>query len=155
MHEISSDIIDYQGLIIYEISNMKFCSNIMDVSNIIQTTRLDFAPDYLEKTITKVTINNIEFPLVNIQLLLKLNKIKISSNNRLLFYESEDVHFLFLVEKIHHIVSVNQESNGIKIREKGSIDLDYIAGAIDLDGSETLILDLEKIGNDFKDELGI
>ena len=153
MHNLEQDIKTYPGLIVYEISHLRFCSNIAAIKILVKPHEVQIDESYPERVFSELKLERTRYPLVNIPLLLNLKKTILTDNSRLLLYDSDTTNFFFVVDKIFHIVTSGSNFKEAEIIKKPSLKSDYLAGAINFENSEQTILDMEKIGEAIKSKI--
>jgi hypothetical protein len=149
MPDLASDITSFQGIITYEISKLKFFTNIIKISHNLKLEYVDFPSDFLQREYVKVQMEEMQYLLVNVPKILNLKRFKFTEKSRILFYDYEDIRFFFPVSKINHMMTVdNNFRESVKI-VKPSYRSEYVSGAMIIDEVEFLRLDLDKIGKKF------
>lgn len=146
MCTLEQDIKTYPGLIVYEISSLRFCSNIASINNLVKLNQVNILADYYERVFTEIVVNEKTYPLVNMQLLLKLRRQDLTDSSRLLLYDSETTKYFFIANRIFHIVTCESKFREAPLISKPTIRSEYIAGAIMFEDTEQHIIDMEKVG---------
>ncbi len=149
MPENYNEIQNAQGLIIYEISDQKFCTDIAKINNILKMKFVELPENFSKNISTKIIIDDYQFHLLNLSKLLRLKEKPISEKTRLLLFDYSNVKFYFMVDQIHHIVIHDAQFKDTEEVIKPQLHNDFLIGAIDFENSEVSILDLEKIGRSF------
>ena len=149
MPDLASDISSFQGIITYEISKLKFFTNIIKISHNLKLEYVDFPKDFLQREYVKVNMEEMEYYLINVPLLLKLKKFKFTEKSRILFYDYNNIRFFFPVSKINHMMTVDNKFRESTKIVKPSYKSEYVPEAMIIEDSEFLRLDLEKIGRRF------
>lgn len=149
MLENENEIKNAQGLIIYEISKRKFCTDIAKINNILKMKYVELPETYNKSLVSKIIVDDYLYHLINISKLLILNQESLSEKTRLLLYDADGLKFYFLVDQIHHIVIHDTYYKDTEEILEPQLKSKYIKGTINFENSEVIILDLEKIGNEF------
>ena len=146
------DISAYKGLIIYEIANRKFCADLLKISNIFKLDEIVFPPEFYSNIVSTLHIQNKKFPLINLSLLLDLDTNSISNFSRLLLYEGNSHKYFFLSGKIHHMVTIDRKFLETVDEIEPSLKSEYVYGAVKLENEEVIMLDFEKIFEEYLSE---
>jgi purine-binding chemotaxis protein CheW len=149
MLENENEIKNAQGLIIYEISKRKFCTDIAKINNILKMKYVELPETFHKSIVSKIIVDDYLYNLINISKLLNLNEESISEKTRLLLYDSDELKLYFLVDQIHHIVIHDTYYKDTEEISEPMIKSKYIKGTVNFENSEVIILDLEKIGTEF------
>jgi chemotaxis signal transduction protein len=138
----SIDLID--GIIVFIISEIKFCIDIKYVSKIL-------VPDVEYSVITinkidnvKLMSNNEIIPIINLHTSYGLTIPQENSNNRLFLVDYENNRIAFLVDEVKEILTINK---GIQdsLKFVPITDKPYLTGRINYEGESILFPDLGKI----------
>jgi chemotaxis signal transduction protein len=143
----SFDLID--GIIVFIISEIKFCIDIKYVSKI-------FAPEDEYSVIklnkidnVKLMSNNEMIPLINFHTFYGLTIPRENSNNRLFLLDYENHRIAFLVDRVKEFITINKDVQD-SLRFVPVTDKPYLTGRVNYEGETILIPDLDKIISDQK-----
>jgi chemotaxis signal transduction protein len=131
------------GLVVFEISEMEFCTDIKNVSAIINPNEIN-QPSLFAAKDPKIQINDLIIPIIDIHNYFGVeHKVK-TKDNRIVLVEFQDKVFGFLVERVKEIFSM---SKGFKSKLKflTGYENDYLLGKLIFEGREFLIPDFSKI----------
>ena len=131
------------GLVVFEISEMEFCTDIKNVSAIINANEIN-QPSLFAAKDPKIQINDLIIPIINIHNYFGVEHKAKSKDNRIVLVEIQDKVFGFLVERVKEIFSM---SKGFKNKLKFSTgyENDYLLGKLIYEGRQFLIPDFSKI----------
>jgi chemotaxis signal transduction protein len=138
----SFDLID--GIIVFTISEMKFCIDIKYLSKILVPE-----DEYSVTTVNnldsvKIISNNEMIPLINFHTFYGLTIPQENSNNRLFLLDYENNRIAFLVDEVKEILTINK---GIQdsLKFVPITDQPYLTGRVNYEGETILFPDLGKI----------
>ena len=131
------------GLVVFEISEMEFCTDIKYISAIINPNELN-QPNILNTKDPKIQINDLIIPIIDIHKFFDVAHKSKSSDNRVILVEIQDKVFGFFVERVKEIFSM---SKGFKSKLKFSAgnESDYLLGKLNYESRQLLIPDFSKI----------
>lgn len=153
MPEKYNEIKNAQGLIIYEISQRKFCTDIAKINNIMKMKFVELPENFSKGIVSKIIIDDYQFHLFNLSKLLSLHNEPLTEKNRLLLYDYDKIKFYFLVDQVHHIVIHDTYYRDTEEIIEPQLKSEFLKGTIRFENSEIGILDLAKIGNEFLPKL--
>lgn len=133
------------GLVVFEISDKEFCTDIRNVSAIINPNELNQLS--LSSKDPKIQINDLIIPIIDIHKLFGADHKSKSKDNRIILVEIQDKVFGFFVERVKEIFSM---SKGFKSKLKFSTghENDYLLGKLDYESRQLFIPDFSKIAMD-------
>ncbi|MDR3666839.1 MAG: chemotaxis protein CheW [Ignavibacteriaceae bacterium] len=131
------------GLVVFEISEMEFCTDIKNVSAIINPNELN-QPGLFANSEPKIQINDLIIPIIDIHHFFGVKHKERSKDNRIILVEIQDKVFGFFVERVKEIFSM---SKGFKNKMKFSTgyENDYLLGKLIYESRQFLIPDFSKI----------
>jgi chemotaxis signal transduction protein len=131
------------GLVVFEISEMEFCTDIKNVSAIINPNELN-QPSLFNSKDPQIQINDLIIPIIDIHKFFGVEHKSKSKDNRIVLVEIQDKVFGFFVECVKEIFSM---SRGFKSKLKFStgFDNDYLLGKLNYESRQLLIPDFDKI----------
>lgn len=134
------------GLVVFEISETEFCTDIKNVSAIINPNEIN-QPGLFDSKEPKIQINDLTIPIINIHKLFGVEQKSKSKDNRIILVEYQDKVFGFFVERVKEIFSM---SKGFKNKLKFSTgyENDFLLGKLSYENRQLLIPDFNKISSD-------
>jgi chemotaxis signal transduction protein len=131
------------GLVVFEISEMEFCTDIKNVSAIINPNEIN-QPSLFDTKDPKFQINDLMIPIVEFHRFFSIKPKSKSKDNRIVLVEIQEQVFGFFVDRVKEIFSM---SKGFKSKLKFSSgdENEYVIGKLDYDNRQLLIPDLNKI----------
>ena len=138
----SFDLID--GIIVFIISEIKFCLDIKYVSKIL-VPEVEYSVITINKIDNvKLMSNNEMIPLINFHTIYGLTIPQENSNNRLFLLDYENHRIAFLVDRVKEIITINK---GIQDSLKfiPITDKPYLTGRVIYEGETILCPNLGKI----------
>ena len=131
------------GLVVFEISEMEFCTDIKNVSAIINPNEIN-QPSLFAADDPKIHINDLVIPIIDIHNFFGVEHKSKSRDNRIVLVEIQDKVFGFFVERVKEIFSM---SKGFKSKLKFSTgyENDYLLGKLIYESRQFLIPDFSKI----------
>ena len=138
----SFDLID--GIIVFIISEMKFCIDIKYLSKILVPEDGYSVTTVNKLDNVKIMSNNEMIPLINFHTFYGLTIPQEDHNNRLFLLDYENHKIAFRVDKVKEIISINK---GIQdsIKFIPITDKPYLTGRVKYEGETILLPDLGKI----------
>jgi purine-binding chemotaxis protein CheW len=133
------------GLVVFEISDMEFCTDIKNVSAIINPDELN-QPSLFAATDPKIQINDLIIPIIDIHKFFGVEHKSKSKDNRIVLVEINDKVFGFLVESVKEIFSMSKGFKS-KLKYSNGYENDYLLGKLDYESRRLLIPDFSKIAN--------
>jgi chemotaxis signal transduction protein len=134
------------GLVVFAISEMEFCTDIKNVSAIINPNELN-QPSLFDSREPKIQINDLIIPIIDIHKYFGVEPKSSSKDNRIILVENQDKVFGFFVERVKEIFSM---SKGFKSKLKLSkgYDNDFLLGKLNYEGRQLFIPDFNKIASE-------
>ena len=131
------------GLVVFEISEMEFCTDIKNISAIINPIEINQTSLFESKN-PKFQINDLIIPIVEFNRFFSVKHKSKSKDSRIVLVEIQDQVFGFFVDRVKEIFSM---SKGFKSKLKFSIgnENEYIIGKLDYENRQLLIPDFNKI----------
>ena len=131
------------GLVVFEISEIEFCTDIKNISAIINPNELN-QPSLFAAKEPKIQINDLIIPIIDIHKYFGVEHKSKSMDNRIVLVEIQDKVFGFFVERVKEIFSM---SKGFKSKLKFSTgyENDYLLGKLNYESRQLLIPDFGKI----------
>lgn len=132
------------GLVIFELSGKEFCSDIRDISAIINPAELRKTSWLESQKNYSIKINNLSIPLINLYEIFGLKKIDGDGEKRILVMEVKNSMFGFYVEKVKEVLTSNKEFlqkiNFIPYEGKANI-----SGVLTYEGRKLFLPDFKKL----------
>jgi chemotaxis signal transduction protein len=138
----SFDLID--GIIVFIISEIKFCIDIKYVSKIM-TPEVGYSVITINKIDNvKLMSNNEMIPLINFHTFYGLTVPQENRNNRLFLLDYENHRIAFLVDRVKEIITINKDIQD-SLKFVPITDKPYLIGRVNYEGETILFPDLGKI----------
>jgi chemotaxis signal transduction protein len=138
----SFDLID--GIIVFIISEIKFCIDIKYVSKIM-TPEVGYSVITINKIDNvKLMSNNEMIPLINFHTFYGLTVPQENRNNRLFLLDYENHRIAFLVDRVKEIITINKDIQD-SLKFVPITDKPYLTGRVNYEGETILFPDLGKI----------
>jgi chemotaxis signal transduction protein len=134
------------GLVVFEISEMEFCTDIKNVSAIINPNELN-QPSLFDSHEPKIQINDLIIQIIDIHKFFGVAHKSNSKDKRIIIVENQDKTFGFFVERVKEIFSM---SKGFKSKLKFSTgdENEFLLGKLNYEGRQLFIPDFSKIASD-------
>lgn len=135
-----------QGLLIFEINDREYCSDIKNISAILKLS--EAYNGYSGRNDGKISFNNVTFKLLEIGAVLNNHPPSMSMNSRIILFETFGKQFGFLVDKIIEIITTDS------IFLDTSLDLfpdskeEFISGELIMQARKIFFIDFEKISKE-------
>jgi purine-binding chemotaxis protein CheW len=131
------------GLVVFEISEIEFCTDIKNVSAIINPNELN-QPNLFASKDPKIQINDLIIPIINIHKFFSIEHKSKSKDNRIVLLEIQDKVFGFFVDRVKEIFSMSKGFKS-KLKFSNSNENDYLLGKLNYESRQLLIPDFGKI----------
>jgi chemotaxis signal transduction protein len=131
------------GLIVFEISEIEFCTDIKNVSAIINPNELN-QPSLSSSKDPKIQINDLIIPIINIHKFFGVEYKSKSKDNRIVLVETQDKVFGFFVDRVKEIFSMSKGFKS-KLKFTTSHENNYLLGKLNYESRQLLIPDFGKI----------
>lgn len=130
------------GLVVFEISEMEFCTDIKAISAIINPSELN-QPGLFSTNDPKIQINDLVIPIVDFYKFFGVGHKYGSKDIRIVLVEIQDQVFGFFVDRVKEIFSMSKGFIS-KLKFSSSNENDYLIGKLDYENRQLLIPDLGK-----------
>ena len=131
------------GLVVFEISEMEFCTDIKNVSAIINPNEIN-QPSLFASKNPKIQINDLVIPIIDIHNYFGFEHKSQSKDTRIVLVEIQDKVFGFLVERVKEIFSMSKGFKS-KLKFSAGYENDYLLGKLIYESRQFLIPDFGKI----------
>jgi chemotaxis signal transduction protein len=135
------------GLVVFALGSKEYCTDIKDISAIINPNELKEAID-LQSDKPFIRINNLQIPILNLH---KHYGLKVSGSDedkRILAIEIDDDIFGFLVDKVKEIFTMSKDFK--EKLEFFPVEKElYLAGVMKYEGRSLYLPDFKKLYKDF------
>lgn len=131
------------GLLVFEINNQEFCSDMRFVTAILS---LKEAASNSSKTLkSKVKFNGDNYRLINIYKILNYNAVKQKSDMRIILFDIFQNKFGFMVDKVSEILTTEKIFINKSLDMILSSKIKFIKGYLIFENRKILLLDFERI----------
>ena len=131
------------GLVVFEISEIEFCTDIKNVSAIVNPNELNQPSLYTSKN-PKIQINDLIIPIIDIHKYFGVEHKSKTRDNRIVLVEIQDKVFGFFVERVKEIFSMSKGFKS-KLKFSSGYENDYLLGKLNYENRQLLIPDFSKI----------
>jgi chemotaxis signal transduction protein len=133
------------GLVIFEIDISEFCVDIKDVAAILNPNELDKFEEIYDQKSSKLMLENMDIPIVDLHNYFELPKHEIMRDTRLLLLEFNNKKFGFFVERIKEIITVDKEFKNDILKFYPDDKGEYLIGTLKYEGKSLAMPDYLKI----------
>ncbi|MDR3609528.1 MAG: chemotaxis protein CheW [Ignavibacteriaceae bacterium] len=134
------------GLVVFEISEMEFCTDIKNVSAIINPNELN-QPSLFDSHEPKIQINDLIIQIIDIHKFFGVEHKSNSKDKRIIIVENQDKTFGFFVERVKEIFSMSKGFKS-KLKFSTSDENEFLLGKLNYEGRQLFIPDFSKIASD-------
>jgi|YelNatPaOPRAMG01_1025707.scaffolds.fasta_scaffold00839_5 chemotaxis signal transduction protein len=96
---------EIKGLLIYEMGDMEFCSDVKDVVAVVKTNEVKRLAQ-LDYT-SRIEYNKMSFRLIDLHKIYGLKSLKISKDMRIILHEMYGKRFCFRVDRVKEILTTD------------------------------------------------
>jgi purine-binding chemotaxis protein CheW len=133
------------GLVVFEISDLEFCTDIKNVSAIINPVELNQTSLFDDKD-PCIKINDLVISVIDLHKMLKVEHKIISKDSRILLMEVEEKVFGFIVERVKEIFSMSKGFKS-KLKFSSSYDNEFLLGKLIYESRQLFVPDFGKIAS--------
>ncbi len=131
------------GLLIFEISNQEFCSDMRFVTAILNLK--EAASNLSRMPKSEIQFNDDKYKLINIYKTLNYNTVKQKNDTRIILFDIFQTRFGFLVDKVSEILTTEKIFINKSLDMILSSRIKYIKGYLIFENRKILLLDFERI----------
>ena len=135
---------EIQGLLIFGISNKEFCTDIKNLKTVIKIAETKFKDEFKDE----VYFDDRLFKIIDIQKMLKIRLEELTTNTRIILFETFGKMFGFFVDRIIEIITTDTIFKQQYLDMIPSSKEDYISGELIIEKRKILMLDFEKISKE-------
>ena len=143
---------EIKGLLIYEMGDMEFCSDVKDIVAVVKTNEVRQL--IKQDSSSSIEYNKMEFKLIDLHKIYGLRPLNASKDVRVIFHEMYGKRFCFKVDLVKEILTtdiifIEKSLDIIPSKEKNYINsiLKYKSRKIYIPGFEQISKELEKLSN--------
>jgi len=129
------------SLITFKLGGETFCSDMQNISQIIDPAELDHVPDSND---LYVSLGNIKIPIIDLHKIAGFKQINISKDNRIIVIEIDHNLFGIWVEKVDNIYTLDHESE-LEPEVNGFEKTSYLKGILRFKKQKMFLLDLRRL----------
>jgi Chemotaxis signal transduction protein len=145
MEDLSIDVENFTGLVIFSIDDWEFCINFQDVLLILRGDEIKHVDSIKATVHLREEGKSTEFLLLNFASYFGLKERSLNSNTRMLFVQHKGNEYGFYVDSIKEIITTDKDFVRNKLEFISISGTDYIKGLIKFENRTFLFPDYDKI----------
>lgn len=153
MSKINNLLEEIRDIIVFEISNIDYCTFIKDITAIINPT-LKYSSNNFKSELSNIYFEGIDIPVYNLSKILNNNYIPIDDHSRVFVIEMGGQKYGFLVNRIKEIISIDKNYSNINLNftKRNDENKTFYSGILDFEGSKYKMLDCSKVVDHFSEK---
>ena len=149
----NSAVEELMQIVTFNISNEKFCVDILKVKEIIRMVNITEVPNTPYFVDGVINLRGKVIPIINIRSKFGLPRIEYDSSTRIIVFELESKHIGFIVDVVIEVLRIPKSSFETPPEIIAGIDVKYIKSVGIWNNQMTILLDLDKILTTSKQEV--
>ncbi len=139
-------IIGIHGLLIFELNNQEYCSDMKNISAIINLNETDFLSK--KNFMNEIKFDGLIYEIINIHKLLDYNISRLKGCARIILFELYNKKFGFLADRVTEIITMDRMFKDKSIDLIFEIKKKYIKSVLIYQQRKILLIDFEKISKE-------
>ena len=137
------------GLLIFEVDNMIFCTDVRIITVILKPEEIEWSHSMSNSENTSsIIFHDQDFKLLNFNKLMNLKRTKDINDSRVILLDVYEKRFAFFVDRVTEILSLDKIFIEKSIDYKPYSDIDFISGVLKFQGRICYFPDYERMAKE-------
>ena len=156
MSKINNLLEEIKDIIVFEISDIDYCTFIKDISAIINPSN-KYANNSFDSDLSSVQFEATDITVFNLSKILNNDYVPINNHSRILIIEMFGQKYGFLVNRIKEIISLDKNYSSINLHftKKNTDNNEFCSGVIEFEDSKYKMLNCTGLIDHFLEKMSI